>query len=181
MAILPITLYGDKILREKTKDIKKIDDQIIKIIEDMFDTMHNADGIGLAGNQVNIDKSIFVVDLRPIEGYEKTKPMVFINPKIIDKSDIIEPHEEGCLSLPLVRAEVLRPKGIKIEYLDINENLVTLETDDFLARVIQHEFDHLIGKVIADRVNPFIRKKLKDDLLKIKRRDIKVDYPVTEL
>lgn len=181
MAILPITLYGDKILREKTKDINKIDDHIIKIIEDMFDTMHNADGIGLAGNQVNIDKSIFVVDLRPIEGYEKTKPMVFINPKIIEKSDIIEPYEEGCLSLPFVRAEVLRPKGIKIEYLDVNENLVTLETDDFLARVIQHEFDHLIGKVIADRVSPFIRKKIKDDLLKIKRRDIKVDYPITEL
>lgn len=181
MAILPITLYGDKILREKTKDITKIDDQIIKIVEDMFDTMHNADGIGLAGNQANIDKSIFVIDLRTVEGYEKTKPMVFINPKIIGKSENLVPYEEGCLSLPFIRAEVLRPEAIRIEYLDINENIQILDADDFLARVIQHEFDHLIGKVIADRVDPYTRKKLKADLLNIKKRNINVNYPVTEL
>jgi peptide deformylase len=181
MAILPITLYGDKILREKSKDILKIDDRIIKIVEDMFDTMHNADGVGLAANQVNLDKSIFVIDLRPVEGYEKTKPLVFINPKITLRSENLVPHDEGCLSLPYIRAEVIRPEAITIEYLDINENLQKLETNDFLARVIQHEYDHLIGKVIADRVEPFIRKKLKKDLLDIKKRNIDVDYPVTEI
>ncbi len=181
MAILPITLYGDKILREKTIDITKVDDDIIKIIEDMFDTMHNADGIGLAGNQVNINKSIFIVDLRPVEGFEKSKPTAFINPKIIYKSDNQIIHEEGCLSLPYIRAEVLRPEAITIEYLDINEKIQKIETNDFLARVIQHEFDHLIGKVISDRVEPFVRKKLKSDLLNIKKRNIDVKYPITEI
>jgi peptide deformylase len=131
MAILPITLYGDKILREKSKDILKIDDRIIKIVEDMFDTMHNADGVGLAANQVNLDKSIFVIDLRPVEGYEKTKPLVFINPKITLRSENLVPHDEGCLSLPYIRAEVIRPKPLLSNILILTKTCKNLKQMTF--------------------------------------------------
>ncbi len=180
MAILPVSVYGDKILREKTKDITNIDGPTILLIQNMFETMRNADGVGLAANQVGRDKSIFVIDVSPVEGFEKYKPMVFINPQIILKSEETIKMEEGCLSLPYLRATVERPQQITIRYMDTDEKIQELEADGYLARVIQHEFDHLIGKVIADRVDPFIKKRIKDELLKIKRRQIDVDYPITD-
>ena len=180
MAILPVSIYGDKILREKTKDITNIDGTIVQLIQDMFETMRNADGIGLAANQVGIDKSLIVIDLSPVEGFEKFKPIVFINPQIISRSEDTIKMEEGCLSLPYLRASVERPKSLKIKYLDTDEKIQELEADGYFARVIQHEFDHLIGKVIADRVDPLVKKRIKDELLKIRRRQIDVDYPITE-
>ena len=87
MAILPITVYGDKILRKTVKPIKKIDDNVISVIHNMFSTMRNANGIGLAGNQVGLDKQIFIVDVSPVEDYEHIKPVVMINPQIIKYSD----------------------------------------------------------------------------------------------
>lgn len=181
MAILPITLYGDKILKQKTKPVKKIDGKIIGNIRDMFETMRNAKGIGLAANQVGLNKSIFVIDLKPVEGYEDFKPIAFINPKIVEKSDELVVIEEGCLSLPDLRADVERPKKILIRYLDTDENEQEIETDDWLARVILHEYDHLIGKMIPDRVNSEIKIKLQDELKKITKREVEIDYPVTEL
>lgn len=180
MAILPITIFGDKILREKTKDFENIDGNTITLIQDMFETMRNADGIGLAANQVGVDKSIFIIDLSPVEGFEKLKPMVFINPKIIERSTELIKMDEGCLSIPYLKAPVERPEAIKIQFLDTDEKMQELDADGYLARVIQHEFDHLIGKVYTDRVDPVIKKKLKDDLLRIRRHQIDVDYPIAE-
>ncbi|MCX7874649.1 MAG: peptide deformylase [Melioribacteraceae bacterium] len=180
MAILPITVYGDKILRQKAKPVKSIDDNLIDKIRNMFDSMRNANGIGLAANQIGYTESVFVVDLEGVEGYEKFKPMVFINPEIILQSDETKIIEEGCLSLPLLRAEVERPEKIKIRYLDTDENLKEIEADDLFARVILHEYDHLIGKLIPDRVNEEIKKQLQPELEKIKKREIKIDYPITE-
>lgn len=180
MATMPITIYGDKILRQKTKPIAAIDDNMILIIKNMFDTMRNANGIGLAGNQVNLDKSLFVVDLSPVEGYEDLKPKVFINPEIIEYSDEYISMEEGCLSLPNLRADVERPEAIRIKYLNANEEEEIIEADDLYARVILHEYDHLIGKMIPDRVNEDIKKMLSEELKLIRNREVKVDYEITE-
>jgi peptide deformylase len=180
MAILPITVYGDKILKEKTKPVDAVNETIIKNIKDMFDTMRNANGIGLAANQVGIDKSIFIVDLRPVEGYEESKPLVFVNPEIIVKSDETVIMEEGCLSLPKLRAEVERPEIIQLKYLDTDEKENVLEADDWLARVILHEYDHLIGKMIPDRLESEIRKGFSEELKNITERNVDIDYLITD-
>ncbi|MBI5807805.1 MAG: peptide deformylase [Ignavibacteriales bacterium] len=180
MAIVPITVYGDKILRQKAKPVKNVSDELIIKIRNMFDSMRNANGIGLAANQIGYTESIFVVDLEGVEGYEKFKPMVFINPQIILKSDETAIMEEGCLSLPLLRAEVERPEKIKIRYLDTDENEKEIEADDLFARVILHEYDHLIGKMIPDRVNEEVKKKLQTELEKIVKRQVDIDYPITK-
>lgn len=181
MALLPITVYGDKILRQKTQPVDAVSDELIITIKNMLDTMRNAKGVGLAANQVGINKSIFVVDLKGVEGYEKFKPMIFINPEIVLQSDEKIIIEEGCLSLPNLRADVERAKMIKVRYLNTDEELMELDADDFLARVILHEYDHLIGKLIPDRVNENVKSLLKEELKKIKSREVEVDYPITKL
>lgn len=180
MAILPITVYGDDILRKKAKKIDNIDAKLLDIVNDMFETMYKADGIGLAANQVGLDMSLFIVDLSPVEGYEKLKPMIFINPQIIHFSDETDFLKEGCLSVPSVQAQVERPVGITLKYLDINGNEQMLERDDFLARVIQHEYDHLQGILFTDKVSKRDKSKISKDLIKIARREIEVHYPITE-
>jgi peptide deformylase len=181
MSIIPINVYGDKILRKKAglvteKEIEKL----IPFIKNMWDTLRNANGVGLAANQVGVDKSIFIVDVSPVEGYEKIKPVVMINPKIQLYSDEKEKLEEGCLSLPTLRAEVIRSKSIKIIYQDTDLNEKTLEADYIFARVIQHEYDHLQGKFFTDRLMDGLKKKVKEDLLRIKNRQVEIDYLITE-
>jgi peptide deformylase len=180
MSIIPITVYGDSILRQKTKPIEKVDDELIQNIQDMFQTMRYANGIGLAANQVGLDKSLFVIDLKEIEGYENFKPVVMINPQIIEESDEIVTIEEGCLSLPNLRAEVDRPAAVKVRFLNTDEEEEEIDADEFFARVILHEYDHLIGKMIPDRVNERIKKKIQKELKDISDRNIEVDYPITE-
>jgi len=180
MAILPITVYGDKILRKHAKKVEKVDDNLIALITDMFQTMRHASGVGLAANQVNVDKSLFVIDISELEDYEHIKPIVMINPEIIDYSDEIVTFEEGCLSLPTLRADVERPDAIKVRFMDADENIRELEADDFFARVILHENDHLLGKMIPDRVNGEIKKKLQRTLAKIQKRNIDIDYLITD-
>ncbi|MCP5061118.1 MAG: peptide deformylase [Ignavibacteriae bacterium] len=180
MAILPITVYGDRILWQKAKPIKAVDDDLIITIQNMFTTMRNANGIGLAANQVGVDKQIFIVDVSPVEDYEHIKPVVMINPKIVSSSDELVIMEEGCLSLPDLRADVERPAEIKIKYLNTDEQEVEIEADDLFARVILHEYDHLIGKMIPDRVNEDIRKDMQSFLLQISNREIECEYPITQ-
>lgn len=143
--------------------------------------MHNAGGVGLAANQVGYDKSLFIVDLSQVEGYEKQKQIVMINPEIKLFSEEKVIIEEGCLSIPYLRAEVERPGMIKINYYDTDMKEHTLEADKFLARVIQHEFDHLQGVMFVDRLTEQERKRLKGELNKIKKRKIDADYPITDL
>lgn len=180
MAILPITVYGDKILKQKAHKVNAVDDKLIEKIQDMFESMRNAHGVGLAANQVGFRESLFVVDLKVVEGYEKFKPVVMINPEIILESDESVIIEEGCLSLPNLRADVERAKEIKVRYLDTDENVNEIEADDFFARVILHEYDHLIGKLIPDRVAWDVKKSLQDELGRIKKREVEVDYPITD-
>ena len=153
MAILPITVYGDKILRQTVKTVKSVDDEMIDNIQSMFSTMRNANGIGLAGNQVGLDKKIFIIDVSPVEDYEHIKPIVMINPMIVQESDDLIIMEEGCLSLPDLRAEIERPESIIVKYLSPAEQEEELEATGLFARVILHEYDHLFGKMIPDRVS----------------------------
>jgi peptide deformylase len=180
MPILPITVCGDRILRKKAAKVLKVDDKIIKLIDDMFETMHNANGIGLAANQIGANKQIIVIDISKVEDYENTKPLAMINPKIRSKSEETITYEEGCLSIPNQRADVIRPKKITIEFQDTDSNLLTIEADDLLARVIQHEYDHLQGILFTDLVDEETKKRLKKPLSKIKKRKIEVDYPISQ-
>jgi peptide deformylase len=157
MAILPIQIYGDKILEKKAKNVKKVDDAL-----------------------VGYEESIFVIDISLAEGYEKSKPIVAINPQIILESDEKVFMEEGCLSLPNLRADVERAEKIKIRFIDTDENEVELEADDLYARVLLHEYDHLLGKTIPDRLGYIVKKKLKKELMLITERTVDIDYPVTE-
>lgn len=179
MSILPITVCGDKILRKKATKVIEIDEKIVGIIADMFETMRNANGIGLAANQIGVNRQIFVVDISPVEGYEKYKPLALINPKIISKSDETSSFEEGCLSIPDLRADIIRPKGIFIQYFDTNMKEHTIEADDLLARVMQHEFDHLQGILFIDYLDEESQKRYKKHLAKIKKRKLEINYPVS--
>ena len=181
MAIIPITIYGDKILRQKAQTVKAVSDEIIEKIGDMFETMRNANGLGLAANQVGFRESIFVLDLKGVEGYEKFKPLVMINPQIILESEEKITLEEGCLSLPTLHAEVERSEQIKVRFLNTDEKEVEIEAAEIFARVILHENDHLLGKMIPDRVSEEIRKMLKKDLKHIMDREINIHYPITEI
>lgn len=180
MALLPITIYGDKILRKVVQSVSAIDDELIANIRNMFSTMRNANGIGLAGNQVGLDKKIFIIDVSPVEDCEHIKPIVMINPKIIKKSDETIIMEEGCLSLPDFRVDVERPESIIVKFLSSAEQEEEIEANDLFARVILHEYDHLIGKMIPDRISPAERKKYKSILKQITDREVYCDYPVTD-
>ena len=180
MASLPVTMCGDKILRKKVAKVTQVDNENIKLIKNMFDTMRNANGIGLAANQVGADRAIIIVDISLVEGFEEIKPIVLINPEITKYSDEKSVLEEGCLSIPDIREEVVRPKAITITYQDTDLKEHTLEADSLLARVIQHEYDHLQGILFTDLVNDESKKRLKKPLSKIKRRKIEVEYPISD-
>jgi peptide deformylase len=179
MSIVPITMCGDKILRKKAAKVSEVDDKIVGIIADMFETMRNASGIGLAANQIGLNKQIFVVDISPVEDYEKYKPLAMINPKIISKSEEIISIEEGCLSIPELRAEVIRPKSVFVSFFDVNMKEHTIEADELFARVIQHEYDHLQGILFIDYFNDEVKKRYKKHLEKIRKRKLDIEYPIS--
>jgi peptide deformylase len=180
MSVVPISVYGDKILRKKAQLVKNVDFMTVELIKSMFETMRNASGIGLAATQVGIDQSVFVVDLSPVEDYEKSKPMVLINPKILDFSDKKITIEEGCLSIPNIRYEVERPETVYITYYDTELKEQTFEATKLFARVFQHEQDHLNGVLFTDHLDDDVKKKLKKSLDKIKKREIEIDYPIAQ-
>jgi len=165
LMILPIRKYGDKILRKKAKKIEVIDKDILSMIDDMIETMHNADGVGLAANQIGLAIQLAVID--PLIEEEDHEPSVFINPKIIsrDGEEII--MEEGCLSLPEIREEIKRPEKITVRAMDKYGNDFEEEYDDLVARVLQHEIDHLNGILFIDHLSTIKRQLLRKDLREI--------------
>lgn len=179
MALLPITLIGDKILRRKVKKVTEVDVETVDLIKNMFSTMRNANGIGLAANQVGADKAIIVIDVSVVDEYKNVKPMVLINPNIIFRSEEKIVMEEGCLSIPDIRCEIDRPKEIVIKFKDTDMREHELEASALLARVLQHENDHLNGILFTDLIDQNLKKKLKKPLNLIKNRQLEVDYPVT--
>lgn len=181
MAILPIYTYDAKVLREKTKEVSKPDTEITQLIVDMFETMNAASGIGLAANQVGKGHSLFVVDVSGLEDYPDAQPMVFINPEIVDEFDADVAYEEGCLSVPNIREEIVRPEKIALRYLDINFEPQELVADKMLARVIQHEHDHLNGIFFTDHLRGLRKKLIQMPLKKIIRGDVEADYKLAPL
>jgi peptide deformylase len=180
VAILPITMFGDKILRKKVNKVKVVDNEIIELVTNMFDTMRNANGIGLAANQVGADRSVFVVDISMVEEYQDSKPLVFINPVITKRSEEKIVFEEGCLSIPDVRGDVERPEAISITYQDFDFKEQTLDANNLLARVIQHEYDHLMGILFTDLVDDDLKKRIKKPLHRIRKRKIDIAYPISK-
>jgi peptide deformylase len=180
MRVLPIYTYGFDILRKKTKPITKIDDKLIELVGNMFNTMHKANGVGLAAPQVGMDIALTVIDISKIEGEEKKKPLTLLNPKILDTHGSMV-MEEGCLSIPAVRAEVERPEIVYIGYKDLDLNEKTIELHGMLSRVAQHEIDHLNGVLFIDHLNGEIKNLLKSDLKKIKKGEAETTYLLAEL
>ena len=177
--IYPIVLYGNSVLRERAVEIAKGEVDVKKLSKDMFETMHNADGIGLAAPQIGISKRIFVVDGSMLEDEEmKDFKEVFINPTIESETGDAWEFEEGCLSIPAVRSGVLRKSNIHITYFDEEWNKKNKEYDGMKARVIQHEFDHINGKLFVDYLPSLKRKLLKNKLSEILRGKVDVNYNV---
>ncbi len=152
--MLDIYTLGEDVLREECSDITDFDDALRVLSDAMIDTLEEADGVGLAGPQVGVSKKIFVVHIRG------NKPMVFINPVIIGTSIETGPYEEGCLSIPGVYHEVIRPLGVTVQAQDLDGKPFTIEADGLLARVIQHENDHLHGKLYIDHLDQKSRDRL---------------------
>ena len=150
MAIRNIRELGDDVLRKECKTVKDINRRTKILIEDMFDTMYNAEGVGLAAPQVGILKKIFVVDVGDEEG--NNKPFVFVNPVILEREGVQEGFE-GCLSVPGKSGKVARAMKVKVKAFDENMEEFTLEAEGFFARAIQHEYDHLNGVVYIDKVD----------------------------
>lgn len=144
MALRNIRKYGDDVLRKKCREIDEIDDRLLTLIEDMKETMYDADGVGLAAPQVGILKRLFVIDIG--EG-----PLVFINPEIIETSGS-QTDEEGCLSLPGETEEVMRPNYVRARALNEKGEEFEIEAEELLARAILHEYDHLNGTLFIDRI-----------------------------
>ena len=177
--IYPIELYGNSVLRERAVEIVKGEVDVKKLSEDMFETMHNADGIGLAAPQIGISKRIFVVDGSMLEDEEmKDFKEVFINPSIESETGDLWEFEEGCLSIPGVRGGVSRKSNIHITYFDEEWNKKIKEYDGMRARVVQHEFDHINGKLFVDYLPSLKRKLLKNKLSEILRGKVDVNYNV---
>ncbi|MEO6695286.1 MAG: peptide deformylase [Ignavibacteria bacterium] len=177
MKQLPITTYGMEILRKKTKPVSIIDNKFIDIVQDMFYTMDKSYGVGLAAPQVNLNISLAVLDISAIDKYKKQKPMVLINPVIL-KSFGESIKEEGCLSIPDIRGQVPRPESILLSYNDFDLNKIEVELDGFIARVVQHEIDHLNGKLFIDYLDPEKKKEIKKLLSGIKKGSVITDYPL---
>ncbi|MBT31048.1 MAG: peptide deformylase [Thalassobius sp.] len=176
--IYPIYSYGFPVLRKKAEDIEKDGDiDVKKLAEDMFETMYAANGVGLAGPQIGKSLRIFVIDadaMDPdnLEGYKK----VFINPQILEEEGEEWPFEEGCLSIPKIREEVSRQEKVTINYFDENWEEHTETFDGLVARVVQHEYDHIEGILFTDHLSAFKKRLLKGKLNGISKGKVEHDY-----
>ena len=168
MSVLKVVHYGDPILRKKCNEVKDFS-KLSTLIENMFDTMYEEEGIGLAANQVGVDMNMFIIDIAHTD--ENEFPRIFINGKII-KCEGESVFSEGCLSIPQVALEVIRPESILFKYQDINQNWHEEKFDGLLARAIQHELDHLNGVLIIDIVDEIQKANVQREVNKIKNDSI---------
>ena len=188
--ILPIIAYGAQVLRTKGKEIDVQYPQLDKLIEDMWETMYESNGVGLAAPQVNRPIRLFVVDSSQIfanleeeeEGKYPDAPgvkQVFINAKILQLNGEPWPYNEGCLSIPKIREEIFRNEEVTLEYDDAQFKHLIKTFNGLTARVILHEYDHIEGKLFIDYLKPLKRKLLKGKLDDISRGKINVDYKMS--
>ncbi|MFV0391837.1 MAG: peptide deformylase [Paludibacteraceae bacterium] len=179
--ILPIYTYGQPVLRKVTQPIDKDYSNLGELIENMFETMTNAEGVGLAAPQIGFSIRLLVIDLAPFKeddpelGAFRT---VMINPEILEESEEEVEMNEGCLSIPGINESVVRPEFIKVKYLDKDFIEHVEEYDGFRARVIQHEHDHLEGKLFIDKIKPLRRQLLKGKLTNIEKKKTECNYKI---
>ena len=184
--ILPIVAYGDVVLKKKAKEIDKDFPKLNALIENMYETMYGAFGVGLAAPQIGFPIRLFLVDTEPfaedeelsekekeqMKGFKKT----FINAQILEEEGDEWAFNEGCLSIPDVREDVFRQPKIKIQYQDENFETHVEEYDGLIARVIQHEYDHIEGILFTDKLSSFKKRLIKGKLINISKGKIKIDY-----
>ena len=184
--LLPIVAYGDPVLKRKAQPIDKDYPKLDELIKNMWETMYNAHGVGLAAPQIGLSIRLFVIDASPFAEDEsldkeeqaalKNFKRVFINPTIIDESGTEWDFNEGCLSIPDVREDVFRKPDINIHYFDQDFNEHTESLNGLAARVVQHEYDHIEGVLFTDRISNLKKRLVKGKLNNIAKGKINVDY-----
>ena len=184
--ILPISAYGSPILKQTAKPIDNNFPELNSLIIDMWETMYSANGVGLAAPQIGKSIRIFVVDTRPFSEDEKLTKIesdelacfkkVFINPKIIEQNGEFWDFNEGCLSIPEIREDVSRKEIVKINFLNQNFEDQTLVLKGIIARVVQHEYDHLEGILFTDRLSSFKKRIIKGKLDNVLKGKVETDY-----
>ena len=174
MAIKTILTEPNKILRQVSKQVEKVGDEEKKIMDDMLETMYQANGIGLAAIQIGIPKRIIVIDLA--KGEEKKNPMYFVNPVIKNKNQNLATYEEGCLSVPDQFAEVDRPSTCEVEYLDYHGEKKILKAEGLIATCIQHEMDHLQGILFIDYLSKLKKSMIIKKLSKGKNKSDRITF-----
>lgn len=177
--IYPIVAYGDNVLRKEADDYPKDSEDLTQLVADMYETMYNANGVGLAAPQIGLSHRIFIIDSTQM-GDDEDKALgvkrAFINPEILDEYGNEWSFEEGCLSIPDVHGEVLRPDTLTIQYYDELWNKHEEEFDGLTARVIQHEYDHLDGVLFTDYLKGLKKQMLRAKLVNISKGNIDVKY-----
>ncbi|PIB36812.1 peptide deformylase [Reichenbachiella sp. 5M10] len=178
--IYPIVVYGDPVLKKEAEDIEEGSMDVKQLVADMFETMENASGIGLAAPQIGKSVRLFVVDgtvLEDEEGMEGFRK-AFVNPEILWEDGEEWAFTEGCLSIPGIREEIMRPSRLRINYLDENFVEHEEEFDGMKARIIQHEYDHIEGVLFTDYLTPFKKRILKGKLANISKGKCDADYKI---
>lgn len=167
MSLLTILKYPDRRLRKIAQPVEHVDESIKTLIEDMFETMYDANGIGLAATQINVHKQVIVMDLSE----DKSAPRVFINPEITPLTEEGQPYDEGCLSVPGFYETVERPKSVKLNAVNEHGEAFEEQCDEMLAICIQHEIDHLNGKLFVDYLSKLKQNRIRKKLEKQQKED----------
>lgn len=180
--IYPVYVYGTSVLRKKAEEVPRDMEGLNELIENMYETMYHAEGVGLAAPQVGKSLRLFIIDATNVEEddeeFVSDFKKVFINPEIINEEGQEWAFNEGCLSLPLIREDVMRKPKIRIQYYDENMDFFDEEYDGIRARIIQHEYDHLNGILFVDKLNPLKKKLLGGRLKAISRGRVDIDYKI---
>ena len=165
MAIRKILKFPDQDLRIKAKPVESFDDELKTLTDDMFETMHATNGVGLAATQIGVAKQVAVIDISP----EKNEPLVIVNPaiQILDPSKT-EDYDEGCLSVPGFFEKISRPSDIKLTYQDLNGKKQEIKPEGLLTKVVQHELDHLNGRLFVDHISELKRRRIRNKIVKQK-------------
>jgi peptide deformylase len=172
--IYPVIAYGDPVLKKKAVEVIPKDLDVPKLIEDMYETMYLANGVGLAAPQIGKSLRMFVIDASPMD--DASLKEVFINPEILSEEGEDWPYEEGCLSIPGIRADVTRKSKIRVKYLNADLKEKEVELVGLEARVVQHEFDHIEGKLFTDYMSSLKRRLFKKKLQGISKGIVDVSY-----
>jgi peptide deformylase len=176
--IYPIVVYGDPVLKKRAEDIEKDSLDVKTLAADMFETMYAASGVGLAAPQIGKSIRMFVVDAEPMDEELKDFKKVFINPQILDEEGEEWAFEEGCLSIPGIRADVFRPEKVRIRYFDEDWNEHEDTFEGVAARIIQHEYDHIEGVLFTDYLSGLKKRLLQSKLQNISKGQVKTDYRI---